>query len=166
MKKLLLFPFLMLLAFNTFGQLSKQEQKQLNAGVGLSSWGLPLYVGLDYGITDEITIGGEFTFRSYQEKFNSIRYMHSIVGVQANANYHFAQLINDLPPEIDIYGGINAGFFLWMSPSSYPGERISRPGFGLQIGGRYALSNKLSGNLEISGGNAFAGIKMGLSLIL
>lgn len=134
MKKLLLFPFLILLAFNTFGQLSKQEQKQLNAGVGLSSWGLPLYDGLDYDMT--------------------------------NDNYHFAQLINDLPPEIDIYGGINAGFFLWMSPSSYPGERISRPGFGLQIGGRYALSNKLSGNLEISGGNAFAGVKMGLSLFI
>ena len=31
---------------------------QLNAGVGFSGWGLPIYVGGDFGVTDDISIGG------------------------------------------------------------------------------------------------------------
>ena len=32
---------------------------QFNGGIGLSSWGLPLYAGIDYGFDKNISFGGE-----------------------------------------------------------------------------------------------------------
>ncbi|MES2559558.1 MAG: hypothetical protein V4590_07455 [Bacteroidota bacterium] len=37
-------------------------QNQLNLGVGLSSWGIPVYIGFDHGVHKDVTIGGEFSF--------------------------------------------------------------------------------------------------------
>ena len=60
---------------NAQNPLSK-GQWQLNAGLGFSSWGLPIYVGVDYGVHEDISIGGEFGFRSY----NYHSYKHNIFG--------------------------------------------------------------------------------------
>lgn len=39
------------------------QNLQLNAGTGISGWGIPVYVGLDYGVTNEITVGAELSYR-------------------------------------------------------------------------------------------------------
>lgn len=137
--------------------------KQLNVGLGLSGWGAPVYVGLDYGFKDDITFGGEFSFRSYNERWRDGRYRHNIIGLSANGNYHFNALLN-LPSELDFYGGANIGFYIWSSANNYPGDGRSGLGLGLQVGGRYYLNNKVALNLEFGGGNAFAGGKFGLTV--
>ena len=53
---------------------------QLNAGVGVSGWGIPVYVGLDYGVTDEITVGGELSYR-YDTSSYAIRANWSFRGI-------------------------------------------------------------------------------------
>ena len=40
-----------------------KSKLQFNAGVGLSTWGIPLYIGADYWITPEITVGLEASLR-------------------------------------------------------------------------------------------------------
>lgn len=138
-------------------------KSQINAGVGLSSWGLPLYLGFDYGVHKDITLGAEGSFRSYHEKYKSVTYDHTIIGISGNANYHFNTVLL-IPPTWDFYAGINLGFFIWNSNNLYPGSNSSGLGWGAQIGGRYYINKKVGLNMEIGGGNAFAGGKFGLSI--
>jgi hypothetical protein len=135
---------------------------QLNAGVGLSSWGIPVYVGLDYGFKRDVTLGGELSFRSYRENWKSTYYSHSITGISANGNYHFNSLLS-LPSKWDLYAGLNLGFYVWTSSNAYPGNGSSGIGLGAQFGTRYYLTNKLGLNLEFGGGNAFSGGKFGIT---
>ncbi|MBN2893871.1 MAG: hypothetical protein JXL97_18525 [Bacteroidales bacterium] len=138
---------------------------QLNFGVGLSSWGIPFYVGIDYSVHPDITIGGELSYRSYHEKWKDKYYYHNVMGFSGNGNYHFNSLLN-LSQRWDFYAGLNLGFYIWLSPNDYYGDYNSGLGLGAQIGGRFYLSKKVALNLEIGGGNAFSGGKFGLSVIL
>jgi outer membrane immunogenic protein len=138
---------------------------QVNAGLGLSGWGAPVYVGLDYGYSEEITFGGEVSFRTYNERWINERYRHNIIGISGNGNYHFNSLLN-LPSEWDLYGGANVGFYVWSSGNNYPGDGRSGLGFGLQAGGRYYFNNKVGLNVELGGSNTFGGGKVGVTIKL
>ncbi len=140
-------------------------QAQFNAGVGLSSWGIPVYLGLDYGVHKDITVGGELSFRSYKDNIKKNKYKHSIIGISGNGNYHFNTLLN-IPTNWDFYAGLNIGFYIWSSPDNYPGSHASGLGLGGQIGGRLYFSEKFGINLEFGGGNAFSEGKFGISIKL
>lgn len=138
---------------------------QLNLGVGFSSWGVPFYVGLDYSVHKDITLGGEFSYRSYRDDWDSHRYNHNVMGFSGNANYHFNTVL-DIPRNWDFYAGINVGFYVWSSPENYHGDHTSGLGLGAQLGGRYYFNDKVGINLEFGGGNAFSGGKIGVSIKL
>jgi len=131
-------------------------QKQLNAGFGFSNYGLPVYVGLDYCFMDDVTLGGEFSYRSYNDEFFGAKYNHKLIGFLVNGNYHFNTLL-DIPSEYDIYGGLNIGFYTLSSPDGYPGNKNSGLGLGLQIGARYYFNDSFGVNLELTGGNNLTG---------
>ena len=143
----------------------KKGESQLNAGLGLSSWGLPVYLGLDYGVHPDITVGGELSYRSYNDKYANIRYDHSVIGISGNGNYHFNRVL-EIPRNWDFYAGLNLGFYIWNSPNDYQGSHSSGLGLGAQVGGRYFFNNKIGLNLEFGGGNAFSGGKLGLTFKL
>lgn len=166
MKKQLFILFFVLLCSLGFAQspISKGES-QLNAGIGLSSWGVPLYIGIDYGVHPDITVGGEVSFRSYHDNYANVRYNHSVTGISGNGNYHFNRIL-EIPREWDFYAGLNLGFYIWNSPDNYAGSNSSGLGLGGQVGGRYSFNNKIGLNLEFGGGNAFSGGKLGLTFKL
>lgn len=167
-KKILLIPVTVLLFSGiVFSQSPLPSSKtQLNFGVGISGWGIPVYLGLDYSIYKDITVGGEFSYRSYRENWkNYYYYNHNIIGVSGNGNYHFNSLL-DIPQKWDFYAGLNLGFYLWSSPELYYGSHASGLGLGIQIGGRYYFTNKIGLNLELGGGNVFSDGKIGLSIKL
>lgn len=149
-------------SYNLFSQPIGKNEKQLNAGLGFSSIGIPVYVGFDYGYSNTITFGGEISFRSFRERYLGTTFRSNILGISANGNYHFNKLL-ELPSEFDVYGGANIGFYFFSSNDSYLGTRTSGLGLGLQIGGRYYLNNKMSINLELGGGNYMAGGKIGIT---
>lgn len=166
MKKLVLLSF----AFFALGRAAAQcpinkDQAQLNAGLGFSSWGLPVYVGVDYGVHKDVTVGGELSFRSYNDNWNSNNYRHSVLGISANGNYHFNHLL-EIPLNWDFYAGANLGFYIWNSPDDYDGDNVSGLGLGIQVGGRYYFNDKMGINLEFGGGNAFSGGRIGISVKL
>lgn len=138
---------------------------QLNLGVGFSGWGIPFYIGLDYSVHKDITLGGELSYRSYRENWKDKYYHHNVMGFSGNGNYHFNSLLK-IPQRWDFYAGLNVGFYVWSSPNEYYGSHSSGLGLGGQIGGRYYLSEKVGLNLEFGGGNAFSGGKFGLSIKL
>ena len=114
----------------------EKGKAQLNAGVGLSSWGIPVYVGLDYGVHKDITIGAEVSYRSYNDNYANNKYSHSIIGISGNGNYHFNSVLS-IPTKWDLYAGLNIGYYVWNSSSNYPGNNTSGLGLGAQLGGRY-----------------------------
>jgi outer membrane immunogenic protein len=138
--------------------------KQLNAGIGFSGWGIPLYFGMDFGVHRDVTLGFEGSFRSYNQNFIGNRYSSAIIGIAGNANYHFNRVL-EIPSDWDFYAGLNIGYYFWQTSSNYPGNGSSGIGLGAQIGGRYFISENFGLNLEFGGGNAFSGGKFGITYI-
>jgi outer membrane immunogenic protein len=136
-------------------------QKQLNFGLGFSGWGVPVYLGMDFGVHPDISLGGEISFRSYSDNYYGNSYSHTIVGFDFNGNYHFNRVL-EIPKNWDLYAGLNLGFYYWSSSNDYHGSGSSGLGLGLQIGGRYYFSDKWAINLELGGGNVSGG-KIGLT---
>jgi outer membrane immunogenic protein len=136
--------------------------KQFNAGVGLSGWGVPLYIGMDFGTGHNFTVGFEGSFRSYEQNVTGTKYNSSIFGLSGNCNYHFNQVF-EIPSNWDFYAGLNLGLYFWSYPSDYPEKHVSNLGLGAQIGGRYFITNKFGLNLELGGGNAFSQGKFGIT---
>lgn len=164
MKNLLLVIAFILVTGFAFGQNSTRNgSNQLNLGVGLSGWGVPFYIGIDHYVSQDITIGGEFSYRNYNEHYKTYYYDHSIMGFSGNANYHFNRVLS-IPSNWDLYAGLNLGFYVWNSPDDYVGNHNSGLGLGGQVGARYFLSNKVGLNLEFGGGNAFSGGKFGITV--
>lgn len=140
---------------------------QLNAGFGFSSWGIPVYAGVDFGVHPDITIGPQASFRSYSERYTvggtKYRYSHSIFGISFNGNYHFNTLL-EMPPQWDFYAGLSLGYYVWSTPEGYLGTHSSGIGLDGQVGGRYFWSPNFGLNLEFGGGS-FAGGKIGITYI-
>lgn len=159
--------FIFLFAVNAFfvQNLLAKGQSRFNAGVGFSSYGVPVYFGFDCGIQKDLTLGGEISYRSYSENWRSDCYNHSVIGFSGNTNYHFNSLLQ-IPKRWDFYAGLNIGFYLWNSSDSYNGSHSSGLGLGAQVGGRYYFTDGIAFNVEFGGGNAFSGGKFGLSINL
>ncbi len=138
--------------------------KQLNVGVGLSGWGIPIYAGLDFGVHEDISVGVQASLSSYNESWDSKDYHRSIFGLIGNGNYHFNRIL-EIPSDWDFYAGLNIGFYFWSKPDDYKGSNSSEAGLGAQVGGRYYLNEKLGLNLEFTAGNAISGGKFGISYL-
>jgi len=163
-KKLLLFIAFALISGLTFSQNPfPKGRNQLNFGVGLSGWGVPIYIGIDHGVGQDFSIGGEVSYRGYRENYKSVYYNHNVTGISGNANYHFNRVL-EMPDVWDLYAGLNLGAYFWSSPNEYFGEHKSGLNLGGQIGARYYLSNKVGLNLELGGGNAFSNGKFGVTI--
>jgi outer membrane immunogenic protein len=138
---------------------------QINAGLGFSNSGVPIYGGFDVGVHEDITVGGELSFRAYDDSWDGTTYNHSMIGIAGNANYHLNTVL-EIPSEWDVYGGLNLGFYIVTSDSGYGGPEDSSFGLGAQVGGRYYFNEKYGINLEFGGGSTFSGGKIGISIKL
>lgn len=158
--------FFSFLAFHSFAQVPlRKGDMQLNAGLGFSGWGIPIYAGLEFGFMENITVGGEVSYRSYTDDFNRTNYRHNIFGLYGFGNYHFNELLEISSKQFDVYGGAGIGFFLWNSSGAYKGSGASGLGIGIQIGGRYYFNRSFGLNLELGGNSATSGGKIGITYV-
>jgi len=153
MKKALLLLVLLIGAASVFALPLNVGQSQFNIGTGFSTWGMPIYMGVDYGVTPDITLGGEATLRFHNHG--------SWVGIYGNGNYHFVNLLN-MPSNTDFYAGLCLGFDVWLPDDGHENAHNSGLGLGLQVGGRYYFNDRLGLNLEFGGGFVSGG-KIGIS---
>lgn len=140
-------------------------ETQFNLGVGFSNFGSPVYAGLDFGLGRDVSLGAEVSYKRYRESYSDNRWNHNVIGVSGNLNYHFNYILQ-IPSDWDFYAGVNVGFYVVNSPNNYPGSYKSELGLGGQLGMRYFFTNSFGVNLEVGGGNAFAGGKIGVTLKL
>ncbi len=145
--------------------------KQLNGGFGFSGWGLPVYAGLDFGVARNFTMGGEISFRLYDNSTIDGNWNHTIITISGNGNYHFNSLM-DIPSNWDFYAGLSLGYSIWNTTYDAPGvapDYTGAGGSGIflrgQVGGRYFFNDRFGINLELGGGTV-AGGKFGLTYIL
>ena len=164
MKKLLLIIALALTTGLAYGQNPfPKGRTQLNIGIGLSDWGVPIYFGIDRGVGSDFSLGGELSFRTHRHRSTG---SHSITGIAGNANYHFNRIL-EINDDWDFYAGVNLGFYIWPSNDEYDefhGNQSSDLGLGAQIGARYYFTEKVGINLEFGSGNAFSGGKVGVTI--
>lgn len=136
--------------------------RQINFGLGFG-YGIPVYVGMDFAVHKDITIGPDLSFRSYNHKYGNLKYDQTIVGAVVRGDYHFNSIMN-IPRNWDFYAGLNLGF-VYLSDVDYPGYdgRTSGLGLGLQLGGRWYWSQNWGLNLEFNGGNIVSNGRFGVS---
>lgn len=154
-KRNVLFCFLLLSA-GAFAQGTLDRGgKQLNAGIGFSNFGTPIYFGLDYGVSESITIGPRVSYRNFNQSILGSNFSQSLFVISFNGNYHFNKLV-DLPSEWDLYAGLTLGYYLWSS-SDFDGQ-ASGIGLDGQLGARYFFNDRFGVNLEFGGGTGTGGL--------
>lgn len=159
MKRLIfLISGLLLFVLVSNAQPIQEGEFQVNAGIGLSTYGLPVYAGGEYGIAENFSVGGELSYRKWGKYSN---YSPSITTIAALGNYHVGELL-ELPTEWDLYGGLSLGYSVWSSGTSVYSVRGSGVYFVGQIGARYFVSDNFAVNLEFGGGN-YSGGKLGVT---
>jgi outer membrane immunogenic protein len=128
----------------------------------LKSWGTPVYLGVDFGVHEAITIGPRISYRKRSDSYAGFDYSQSLTVISFNGNYHFNQLLT-LPDPWDLYAGLTLGYYVWSDVkwdnSSISGKAGESSGIGLdaQIGARYFFSDKFALNLEFGGGTGSGG---------
>lgn len=167
MKKLIFASVLALVGATTMNaQRIQKGEKQLNAGVILvGNMGVPVYAGFDYGVHQDVTVGGEVSYAGY----TYVNAKASSFGIAFNSNYHFNTLLN-VPNKWDLYAGLNLGYssFSYSVPDgdtfNSTGALSSGVNIGAQIGARYYFTNNLGANLQFAGGSLYnAGARIGIS---
>ena len=117
--------------------------------IGLNSLSIPIGASVEYGLTENIGIGGTVTTWGWNaDPYGKYR----IIIVSAEALYHLTNLKLD---KIDLYGGAGLGFGInsfsfnsgWSSDYWSPGG--SGLDLGIIIGGRYYFSPKIAVSLRI-----------------
>ena len=104
MKRLIIF-ILPLFYFGSYGQSPLDVgEKQFNAGLGFSDNGIPIYVGADFGVAQNITLGAELSYRNIGDQGFDLNTL-GLVGI---FDYHLDELLS-LSPEWNVYAGANAG---------------------------------------------------------
>ncbi|HSD06120.1 outer membrane beta-barrel protein [Flavobacterium sp.] len=168
MKKLILFIAFGLISNGLFAQNPLGEgQTQLNAGIGLSGWGVPVYVGLDYGVSKDWSLGGQISFQTDDDHYDGHDYNSSAIGIGFNGNYHFNRIMN-IPREWDFYAGPSLTYYIW-NYDDYPGDHHpdnTSLGLGVQVGGRYFFNSNFGINFELGGNTGTSGAKLGLTFKL
>lgn len=149
----------------------KIGEKQLNAGFGLFGKGTAIYAGMDFGILEDISAGGEISLQSRSDRFGFGKIKYKGFGLGANANYHFNRILQ-IEETWDVYAGLTLNYYNWNTevidfsgnPYNYSGVYDYDSGFGIdvQIGGRYFFNEKFGVNVEL-GGLSFSGGKLGVT---
>ncbi|WP_379085258.1 outer membrane beta-barrel protein [Pedobacter sp. UC225_65] len=164
MKKIFILTTLCLATVVAFAQNPiKKGDKVLNAGLGFSSFATPVYVGLEFGVHEDISVAGEVSYQSKSYGWGKI----SAFGVSAKGNYHFNRIL-EIDEKWDLYGGIGLNYYNFsnkydVSGYTYSGKYDSGIGFDAQVGGRYFFSEKFGVNLEFGGGSNLSGGRFGIS---
>jgi len=136
----------------------KKGDNLLNFGLGLNTYydgGVPLSAIYEYGVTDEISVGGGLDYLSYHYGYGGGNYSYTVTYLAGRGSYHFNKLINLRNENWDIYGGLSLGYrsFSWKDYSGNGAGSAYGSGLflGIHAGARYYFSKSVGGLLEIGG---------------
>ena len=141
----------------------------IGIGVGdrLGGNNLPIGAHFEKGITDKIAVGAYAGYSSFKGDLAKISYI--LVG--GRGAYHYGNHVEDLPEELDLYGGLTI-FYLntnTKSTNDSPlfGQELGtgssgRVDFGIFAGAKYYFSDQLGAFAEL--GTGLAWLQIGLAV--
>lgn len=136
----------------------------VDAGIGFSSYGIPIHGSFEHFVTDEISAGAALNYASYSESYGSTKGTWTFLYGGVKGNYHFQKLFKIKEDNIDLYAGATLGYW----HGTYSVQNVSVSGLGnttyllFQVGGRYFFSERIGAFCEIGGGN-LSGMTAGVS---
>lgn len=169
MKRLLMILTMIAISEIAFGQ-HEAGDMNLNIGLGLGNNLVagnqsvpPIGASFEYGIKDEISIGGFLGYTASDIAFvgGDWKYSYTILGLRGS--YHLDLLGNE---KIDTYGGAMLGYYLLSV--DYGNSGVTTGGdagsfaYTLYVGGRYAFTDNIGAFAELGYGIAF--LQLGANL--
>ena len=149
MKRLFfLISFLTIIGFSTaFSQGHTAEGTRVNLGIGFWSVSpsfMPFHGGMEFGLTEEISIGFDLGWRLYNDNAD-----HHLLVFQFRGDYYFNTLIG-LDEKWDVYAGLQLGPGLFTAPSWYEGD-VKGVNMTLDgvAGGRWYFTEGVALNAEV-----------------
>lgn len=146
----------------------KKGDNLVNAGIGLGIYslgGLPIGASYEYGITEDISVGGFFDYASWKNNYSVYSYSWRATYFGLRGSYHFNELLKMDNDKVDVYAGLGLGYYVVSSGdnlvSGYSGYGNSLF-YHLHIGGRYYFANNIGGFAEV--GYGVSALKVGLTL--
>ncbi len=168
------FALVMLFSANSYAQFNPYANgvSMLTAGIGFSSWGVPIFARYEAPVADNITVGGGLSFQTKSENYSTVKWKHTIFGITARGSYHFNELL-EVNDEWDFYAGVGLGYYVWNQKydgngftGSYSGTGSGGFSVGVHLGGRYFVKDNLAINLEVGGGSVLSGGTIGVTFLL
>lgn len=168
------FAFVLLFSANSYAQFNPFDNgvKMLTAGIGFSSWGVPIFVRYEAPVADNITVGGGLSYQTKGETYSSYKWNHTIFGITARGSYHFNELL-EVNDEWDFYAGLSLGYYVWnqkydggSTSITYSGAGNGGFSVGVHLGGRYFVKDNIAINLEVGGGSVLSGGTLGVTFLL
>jgi outer membrane immunogenic protein len=140
MKKIIFLLFLFIIV-KLDAQYMVKSTIQATLGVGISNYGAPQFLGVDYGLFRDLSLGVEFSNRYSNETFKKYR----IIGSQANVNYH----LKIYDEHWDLYAG--GQFNYWLVTENIKNIELdsATSGFGGQLGMHYFFNRHFAVNTEL-----------------
>jgi hypothetical protein len=120
--------------------------------VGINSWGgsIPFGLNVEYGLTENIGIGGSAMFNFWSDEWWS----ETLINLAAEAAYHFTKIPTD---KLDLYAGAGLGYsiYSWKEKAGVYGIEGSTGSSGLYLqliaGVRYYVTEKIAVSLRAIG---------------
>ncbi|MCF8227927.1 MAG: hypothetical protein K9G58_03090 [Bacteroidales bacterium] len=147
---------------------SKFDQTILNAGFGISNRGLPVFASIEYGLTEDINLGGEILYSHFKEDIEDLNWEHNAFVFSAIVNYYFDRVLN-LQNDYDLHAGLSAGFDMISTKEKnkkynpeYDGDYTSALFYSFRIGGRYFFNRNMAVKSQFEIGKLIA-LRFGVS---
>lgn len=168
------FAIILMVSASTAGksQVFQEGDKLLNIGIGLgsnlggsgySNTIPPISASLEYGITEDISVGGLVSYSGSSYKiptgFGDYEFTYSYIVIGARGSYHL-----DVSDKFDPYGGLLLGYNIASvnvnEPAGYTGFPINATSAGGiilagHVGGRYYFNEKTAAFAELGYGISF-----------
>jgi hypothetical protein len=114
-------------------------------------------------VHEDVTFGIEASYRIFNERKDTMVFDHKMNGLSFTGNYYFNNALN-ISDKWYLYGGINIGFYKWVSPEGYfeIGKSSSKLAIGTQIGGRHYWK-EFGIFMEVNAGTEIIGGRLGVS---
>jgi hypothetical protein len=177
MKKLTyIFGFLLLFATGVTAQNFDGHNIDVGVGIGLGSpytYGSvgipPIFAQVDFGVWDKVSVGGTVGYATSKFGYTSYNWRYSYLLFGVRGNYHWGKHIPSLPKSLDLYAGLNGGFYI--VNANYDGftgvynDGVSNsPYFGGQVGARWFFKDNIAALAEVGAGIAY--LKIGIDFRL
>ncbi len=121
----------------------------------LSGDGIPVTIGYEQAVTDNIGVGGVLGFAAYNHDFNGGKTKYSDVLLAAKGNYHFLD-----NAKWDLYAGLVLGYNVsssrvdWddVKDNGYTASSGDRLIIGANVGARYLITDQWAALAEVGYG--------------